>query len=153
MVDGEPPLSTRASIVEAPTIARSGDTITLVAKTDRFMECDLIIRPFQAVTLPPAKLTAPESGVVSWDVAIDPTYVGRQIENESILAQMGYVVPRSSAVRSLWRNDDEPSDAREASPQSVLKSGATTRSPRSLSSAEHSYEIDVCCTPGAHLRI
>ena len=82
MVDGEPPLSTRASIVEAPTIARSGDTITLVAKTDRFMECDLIIRPFQVVTLPPAKLTAPESGVVSWDVAIDPTYVGRQIEYE-----------------------------------------------------------------------
>jgi hypothetical protein len=82
MVDGEPPLSIGAKIVEAPTVARSGDTITILAKTDSFMECDLIIRPFQAVALPPGKLKSPESGVVRWDVAIDPTFVGTQIEYE-----------------------------------------------------------------------
>lgn len=82
MVDGEPPLSTRASIVKAPTTAKSGDIITIVAETDGFMECGLIIRPHQAVMLPPTNLTAPESGVVSWNVAIDPAFVGTSIEYE-----------------------------------------------------------------------
>jgi len=112
MVDGEPPLSTRASIVEAPTVARSGDTITIVAKTDRFMECDLIIRPFQAVALPPATLTAPESGVVSWDVAIDPAYVGTQIEYEfQSRMTRSYRAKIVSGKVTLTRNGDEPSIA------------------------------------------
>jgi hypothetical protein len=130
MVDGEPPLSTRASIIKAPTIAKSGDTITIVAKTDRFMECDLIIRPFQAVTLPPTKLTAPESGVVSWDVAISPSYVGTQIEYEfQSRTNRIYRAKIVSGKIALTRNDDEPSDARETSAHSVLNSTFTPRSP------------------------
>lgn len=130
MVDGEPPVSTGASIVKAPTIAKSGDTITIVAKTDRFMECDLIIRPFQAVRLPPTKLTAPESGVVSWDVVIVPSYVGTQIEYEfQSRTNRIYRAKIVSGKIALTRNDDEPSDPRETSAQSGLNSTSPPRSP------------------------
>lgn len=100
---------------EAPTVAKSGDTITIVAETDRFIECDLIIRPFQAVTLPPTKLTAPESGVVSWDVAIDPAYVGAQIEYEfQSRTNRIYRAKIVGGTVTLTRNGDEPDDARES---------------------------------------
>ncbi len=80
MIDREPPLTTQASVVAAPTVAKSGDTISIVAKTDRGMECDLVIRPIQVLALPPAQIRAPEDGVVSWTVMIDPAYSGTQIE-------------------------------------------------------------------------
>ena len=82
MIDGEPPLATRAEITDAPIIAKAGDTITIVAKTDRYLECDLVIRPFLAVASPPPKTIAPESGVVRWDVMLNPTFRGSQIEYE-----------------------------------------------------------------------
>jgi hypothetical protein len=112
MIDGEPPLSINASIVVSPTVAQSGDIVRIVAKTDRFMECDLIIRPFQAVSLPPATLTAPESGVVSWDVAIDPAYVGTQFEYEFLSrTNRLYRAKIVSGKVTLTQNGDEPSIA------------------------------------------
>ena len=82
IVDGEPVLTTCASIVSAPTASKLGDTVTIVAKTDEHMQCDLIIRPTQAVASPPATRFAPANGVVRWDVTIAPTYTGNKIEYE-----------------------------------------------------------------------
>ena len=82
IVDGEPVLTTHASIVSAPDVSKLGDTITIVAKTDEHMQCDLIIRPTQAVALPSATSFAPANGVVRWDVTIVPTYTGNKIEYE-----------------------------------------------------------------------
>ncbi len=82
LVDGEPVFATNASLLEAPTNAKSGGTMTIVAKTDRGMECDLVIRPFQAVVLPPVRIVAPETGIVRWTITIDPAYLGTHIDYE-----------------------------------------------------------------------
>ena len=82
LIDGEPPLATTAEIISTPTVAQAGDTITIVAKTDGFLECDLLIRPFQAVTMPPSKTTAARSGSVRWEVKLNPTYRGSQVVYE-----------------------------------------------------------------------
>jgi hypothetical protein len=80
IVDGEPQLNVQAQIVDAPTYAKAGDTIKVVAKTDRFMQCDLVVSPVQAISLPPRTTTAPESGVVSWSVKLNPTFRGSRVD-------------------------------------------------------------------------
>ena len=113
LVDGEPEVSTLASIVEAPTAARSGETITIVAKTNEYMMCDLIIRPFQAVTLPPETLTAPESGVVRWDIVINPAYVGKSLEYEfQTRLNNIYRAKQISGKVTLTQKGDEQTDTR-----------------------------------------
>ena len=82
MINGEPPLVTQAEIIDPPSTAKAGDTITIFAKTDRYLECNLVIRPFQAVTTPPPQTIAPQSGLVRWDVQLNPNYRGSQIEYE-----------------------------------------------------------------------
>jgi hypothetical protein len=76
MVNGEPPLATRLQIIAAPTVVKAGDTITIVAQTDRSLQCDLVIRPAQAVAIQPLTMFAPPSGVVRWDVQLEPQYQG-----------------------------------------------------------------------------
>lgn len=82
MVDGEPHMPTIARILNAPTVSKAGDTITIVAETDRFLECTLIISPFHAVRMPPTTIIAPENGVVRWIINLDPAYNGTYIEYE-----------------------------------------------------------------------
>lgn len=82
MINGEPPVDSLAEIIDAPVVAKAGDTITIVAKTDGFLECELVIRPTQAITGPPPKLIAPPSGVVHWEVKLNPAFVGAKIAYE-----------------------------------------------------------------------
>ena len=82
MVDGEPPQTTKARIVEAPVAARPGDTITIVCETDQFMECDLVLHPFHATALPPKTTSASATGIAKWNITIDPAFKGKAIEFE-----------------------------------------------------------------------
>ena len=82
MINGEPPVDSPAEIIDAPVVAKAGDTITIVAKTGQFLECELIIRPTRAITAPPPTIIAPQSGVVRWDVKLNPAFGGPKIEYE-----------------------------------------------------------------------
>lgn len=105
--DGEPLLTSQASVVAAPTVAKSGDTISIVAKTDAGMVCDLVIRPIQALTLPPAQIRAPQNGIVSWTVTIDPAYVGTQLGYEfQSRTNMLYRAKVVSGIVTLKQSDD-----------------------------------------------
>jgi hypothetical protein len=108
MIDGEPPLATRAEIIDAPAMAKAGDSITFVAKTDSYLECDLEIRPFLAVQAPPPTTIAPESGIVRWDVRLDPNYRGSQIGYEfQARTNMGYRATTVGGTVVLRKEDGD----------------------------------------------
>lgn len=109
LIDGEPQMRMQATIINAPTVAKAGDTITIVAKTDRSLQCVLVIRPFQAVAIPPPKIWAPRSGIVRWDVKLNPAYVGSKIEYEfQARTNMWYRAKTAGGAIMLQQSDEQP---------------------------------------------
>ncbi|MBP86186.1 MAG: hypothetical protein CMJ64_05640 [Planctomycetaceae bacterium] len=121
IIDGEPQFRAYAEVIHAPTIAKPGATITIVAKTDR-SECDLVIRPFQAVTIPPPKIMTPRSGIVRWNANLNPAYFGSKIEYEfQARTNMAYRAKTVSGTITLnQQHGDEQCGEREGSASSCL---------------------------------
>ena len=84
LTDGEPRNTTTADLVEAPKFARRGSAIRFIVKTDWGKECELEIEPFYARSDVPVVKVAPESGVVDFDVALDPKFKGKKIDYKII---------------------------------------------------------------------
>lgn len=82
MVDGAPPTGMVAPIASAPSAVVAGEKFRIAGKTDRYLMCDLVIRPAKAVS---ALIPTANSGVdgnVYWDVKINPGFSGSTIEYE-----------------------------------------------------------------------
>jgi hypothetical protein len=113
LTDGEPKQTIKVELVKAPTSARYGSTISLIAKTDRWMKCEVEIEPFYARNDIPVTKIAPESGIVSFDIPLDPKFRGSKIEYRIVCRiSPNYRANSVGGTISLSAPGDEHADAR-----------------------------------------
>ena len=114
LTDGEPKQTVKAEVIKAPTSARPGSTIEFTAKTDPGMQCELEIIPISARSDIPTTKFAPESGIVAWEVRLDPKFQGSMIEYK-LLCRTNSIFRANilTGVISLGEPGDEQTDERE----------------------------------------
>ncbi|MDB4766181.1 hypothetical protein OAG71_00690 [bacterium] len=84
LTDGAPELKIKAELIKAPTATKNGARLNFVAQSDWGIECELVIRPSSAYLKVPLMKVAPKSGIVSWDVQLDPKFTRSGIKYEII---------------------------------------------------------------------
>lgn len=82
LVDGEPPTGIVAPIASAPSAVVPGEKFRIVGKTDRYLMCDLVVRPTKAVSALIPTANSGVDGKVYWDLKINPGFSGSAIEYE-----------------------------------------------------------------------